>query len=221
MVVFTKALLLILLTVICGSLAGQNKSKFRVEETLGFGTSITTGLSKAVTGNGANYLRAGLIIKSPLIRKSFCLETGLISKVENYFMDGYFIADGSVAGGKRFAVTPDNFKQNKITLESLELPLKIKRYWDDEAIGFGVAGNFYDHTTDKYKIGEQTYETDDLPFRKFQLSACFDFERSIPLKDNYLVVNVQASYQLTSFIAQRSFKPLSFGLNIITPLFSL
>jgi hypothetical protein len=206
----------VLILVLSGELFGQTDSKIRVEQILSFGLSLPAGLPSGITNAGASNLKVGFVLRKLVFDKNFFLKTGLVYRWQKYFVDGYFNNEGG--GATKFSITPPDFKQNTVYFESVEMPLMIKGYFENQGIGFGLVGSYITRSHEWYKINVQEFDVDAYTINRLQLAAQLEIEFKIPFKKSYISIGFDGQYQLTSFLSSRSFSPFIAEFNIISPI---
>jgi hypothetical protein len=114
-----------------------------------------------------------------------------------------------------FELTPNNFKQNKIDMYAVHVPVMFKAVnWKGTATSLGVYVNYIVSAKDRYKIGTEKFKMDAPIQNKWSSGLKMDQEFLLFGKDNKCkltpVIGYGLQYQVTSYLqGERSFKPLT------------
>jgi hypothetical protein len=194
----------------------QNARKASIEQIFSLGSYIATGLPAGIDGDASFSLQSGFIVSIPLNPK-YKLEAGLTYHWTKNSLDGHFLKENDAVV---FKTTPDDYKQHSLQMDRINVPVKVKRIFDEQvALGISLTASYYTSAVSKYKISNTKYEVKGVPFRRFQLSPGFDLDIKIPLSKSYFIIGGGVAYQITSFTPGRSFKPLLLELRFQNPLF--
>lgn len=211
-----KSILIALLLLSYTSVFSQQQGKLRIEQLVSIGTPIPTGLPADIdseSGFSMNFGFLGVIS----MKKEWNLETGLTYQWMKFVVDGYFLNEND---NFLFKITPADYKQHSISTGLVNLPVKLKKVFENEAsLGFGVISSYYTDSKDKYKIGVDKYEVDEINFQRFQFSPVLDVDIIKTSKKKYIKIGMSIQYQVTSYTSGKSFKPLIVEFRLQNPLF--
>ncbi len=195
----------------------QQNRKARIEQFFSFGAYRATGLPAGIDEDGSFSFQNGFIVSIPL-KEKFKLETGLAYHWTRNYLDGHFQNENNTIVFKN---TPDDYKQHSLQMDRVSIPVKVKRVFDPQiAMGVGLMTSYYVSALSKYKISDTKYEVKGVPFKRLHVSPGLDFDIKMGLPKSYFIIGGSFYYQVTSFIAERSFKPILFELRFQNPIFN-
>jgi hypothetical protein len=137
-----------------------------------------------------------------------------------YFVDGTFSKNAN--GETVFSKMPDTYKQNRLQITSIRVPLFLKYEFFKNHRGEGIAigaGPYFEYVTSVrqiYKLSNNNYSDPALINNRFQAGLGIDFGTSGKVvKSNRLAFGGGIQYQLTEYLDNNpSFKPLIFHLRL-------
>jgi len=160
------------------------------------------------------------------IQREFGLSHSLIFEPRLSFLAGRYFVDGIFSkpanGETVFSKMPDTYKQNRLTITSIRIPLFLKYEFFKNDHGEGIAigaGPYFEYVTSirqLYKLNNNNYSDPALIDNHFQAGLGIDFGTSGKfVKSNRLGFGGGMQYQLTDYLHNNpSFKPLIFYLRL-------
>jgi hypothetical protein len=124
---------------------------FIVEYFSAFGSAIATGLPSGIDRDGEFNYQSGLGMSFHL-KPGIILQTGIVYQWSKFSMDGYFTVENN---NTIFKQTPAHYKQHSLIIERINLPLKVKKVFDEQAAtGVGIINSYIVSSASKYKIDD-------------------------------------------------------------------
>jgi hypothetical protein len=131
-----------------------------------------------------------------------------------YFIDGNFKKDA--VGQTTFGITPSNYKQNRLEITGIRVPLLLKYELFSNSSGEGIAigaGPYLEYVVSMRQVYKTTNNySEEAPINnRFQAGLALDFGTSGRIiKDNRFGFGAGLQYQLTDYLKNNnpSFKPM-------------